>query len=469
MTNSPIWQPQIGLSLLADFCFSLAILMLASVNVGRHNVHLRTLQEFLPPPPWMGGFAMTQRRSGRFSKGPASMKLGIIFVAFAFGCIATAFIRVAPDANADNANQADPVAFTFSSPGLQEQAALEVAGQTFGQTKSGENVQKFVCTNSNGMTLELLDYGATVSAVKIPNGEETVNVVLSCNDMAGYEACTSYFGSTVGRYCNRIAHGKFSIDGKEYTLATDGGPHHLHGGAVGFDKKIWKSELIQKNDAVGVRFELSSPDGDEGYPGTVKVIAEYTLDDDNQVTMFFQATTDTATHVNICNHAYWNMAGAGSGSVAEHEAKFAFEKVLEFDDTNIPTGKILPTAGDDIFDYAQPRKISVGMAAMPTGKGGYDHCFVVKRKSPNELALAGMVRDPKSGRSMTVYTTQPGMQFYTSNHFDGQPGCGGFEKHGAYCLETQGYPDSPNQSEFPTTLLKPEETMSHKTVHKFEF
>ncbi len=397
------------------------------------------------------------------------MKLGIIFIAFAIGCIATAFVRVAPNASANNTDPVESTPFEFSALGLQEQETLDVVTEPFGQTKAGENVKKFICSNANGMTLELIDFGATITAVRIPSGDQKVNVCLSCNDMAGYEACQSYFGSTIGRYCNRIAKGKFAIDGKQYTVATNGGPHHLHGGNVGFDKKIWKATPLKNKDSVGVRFELTSPDGDEGYPGAVDVVAEYTLDDLNQVTMSFSATTDKPTHVNICNHAYWNMAGAGSGSILAHTVRFPCEQVLEFDDTNIPTGKFLPTADNGIFDFAKFRKISAGMAAMPSGKNGYDHCFVVKRSAANEMALAGTVRDPESGRSMTVSTTQPGFQFYTSNHFDGQPSCGGFEKYGAYCLETQGYPDSPNQPQFPTTLLKPGQTMIHKTIHRFEF
>lgn len=402
------------------------------------------------------------------------MRLGIILIAFAFGCIATAFIRVAPEkANANNENAAESAAteFELSATEQEVQQIPEVAEEPFGETADGLEVKKFVCTNSNGYTLELMDYGAAIVAMRVPgkDGGESVNVALNCNDMAGYNACTSYFGCTVGRYCNRIAEGKFSIDGKEYTLAKNGGANHLHGGNVGFDKKVWASEVIRSDKQVGVRFTIVSADGDEGYPGEVKATAEYTLDNQNQLKMVFSATTDAPTHVNMCNHNYWNIAGAGSGSVIDHELMLACEEVLECNDKLIPTGKMLPTKGDAFFDFSTAKPLSAGMKAAPAGAKGYDHCFVVKRSSANELALVGSVRDPKSGRKMTVHTTQPGVQVYTAGHFDGQPGSGGFEFFGAICLETQGYPDSPNRPEFPSTLLKPGETMTHTTVHKFSY
>ncbi len=406
------------------------------------------------------------------------MRLGIIILAFVFGCAATALIRVAPqnaNANSEATEVAAEDANEFSLSETQEatqQLALDVVEESFGETEDGRAVKKFVCTNSNGYVLEMMDYGATIVAMRVPgktDGEESVNVALNCNDMAGYEACSSYFGTTVGRYCNRIASGKFSLDGKEYTLATNGGPHHLHGGNVGFDKQIWASELIKTDSAAGVRFTLISPDGDEGYPGEVKVVAEYTLDEKDQLKMVFSATTDAATHVNLCNHNYWNIAGAGSGTVMDHELLLACEEVLEFDDTLIPTGKLLPTKDDAYFDYQKVKTINAGMKAAPAGAKGYDHCFVVKRKSANELAFVGSVRDPKSGRKMSVFTTQPGVQLYTANHFNGQPSSGGFDANGGICFESQHYPDTPNQPSFPTTLLKPGQTLNHTTVHKFSY
>lgn len=405
------------------------------------------------------------------------MRLGIILLAFVFGCVATAFIRVYPESASANNGEGVAVAAAQSEYTLtstqetQQQQVLEIAEESFGQTSDGRAVKKFICSNSNGYVLEMMDYGAAITAMRIPgkDGGESVNIALSCNDMAGYEACTSYFGCTVGRYCNRIAKGKFSIDGKDYTLATNGGEHHLHGGTVGFDKKIWASETIRTDDAVGVRFSLTSADGDEGFPGEVKIVAEYTLDEENQLKMVFKATTDAVTHVNICNHNYWNIAGAGTGSAMNQEMMLACEEVLEFDETLIPTGKMLQTKGDAFYDFSTAKPLSAGMKAAPTGVKGYDHCFVVKRSAANEMALIGSIRDPESGRKMTMHTTQPGFQLYTSNHFNGQPGSGGFDLYGAVCFESQGYPDTPNRPEFPTTLLKPGETMVHTTVHKFSY
>jgi aldose 1-epimerase len=400
--------------------------------------------------------------------------MGLIILAFAFGCIATAFIRVAPQNANANSESADTAANSIPAFTLSEvqdevqKSQLGVSTDAFGQDSAGNDVKKFTCTNSNGYVLELMDYGATIIGMHLPAKDGSrVNVALNCADMAGYNACTSYFGATCGRYCNRIANGKFSLDGKEYTLATNGAPHHLHGGNVAFDKKIWSSELIENEDSVGVRFKLTSPDGDEGYPGEVKVVAEYTLDDENRLKMVFKATTDAATHVNLCNHTYWNIAGSGSGSVMGQEMTLNCDKVVEFDETLIPTGKLLPVEGDSYFDYRTTKTLESGMKAAPAGSNGYDHCFVINRKSTNELALVGSIRDPKSGRKMTMYSTQPGFQLYTSNHFNGHPGSGGFEKHGAVCFETQHYPDTPNHPEFPTTLLKPGDTLVHTTVHQF--
>lgn len=405
------------------------------------------------------------------------MKMGIIIVAFVFGCVATAFIRVAPDnaaANAEDAAIEKPVEFEFSKTSTQEsqqptqQQTLDVTAASFGQTSAGRAVQKFTCSNSNGYVLELMDYGAAIVALKVPGKDGAVtNVLLNCSDMASYEACTSYFGCTTGRYCNRIAAGKFSIDGTDYQLATNAGAHHLHGGNVGIDKKVWSSEIVRGADFVGVKFTLTSPDGDEGYPGKLDLTATYSLNEQNQLTMLFQATTDAPTHVNLTNHGYWNIGGAGSGNIMDHELQLSCGQVLENDDSLIPTGKMIDVAGDAFFDFTTSRTIGSGLQAAANDADGYDHCYVVNRKSANELAFVGKVRDPKSGRTMTVHTTQPGVQVYTSNHFDGQPGSGGFEKHAALCLETQHYPDSPNRPEFPTTLLKPGETLSHKTVHTF--
>ena len=404
------------------------------------------------------------------------MRFGIILLAFVFGCITTAFIRVYPH----NASASDTETETVAesefelTPTAQKQVpqTLDVVEEPFGETADGKSVKKFVCSNANGYVLEMIDYGASITALRVPsadNSGEAVNVVLSCSDMTSYEACTSYFGSTIGRYSNRIAKGKFSIDGKDYQVPTNTPPNCLHGGTTGFDKLMWTGETIKNQNSVGVRFALTSPDGDQGFPGEVVATAEYTLDNENQLKMVFSATSDATTHVNMCNHAYWNLAGAGSGSVMPHLLHMPCEEVLEFDDTDIPTGKMLPTKQDPFFDFTSERTIDEGIKALPEGATGYDHCYVVKRDSANELALLGSVRDPLSGRKMTVYTTQPGFQFYTSNHFNGQPQSGGFELFGAVCFETQGYPDTPNRPEFPTTLLKPGQKMVQTTVHKFSY
>ena len=375
------------------------------------------------------------------------MKLGIIFLAFVFGCAATALIRVSPDKADANINE-DAATATESEFSLTvapvEKAAplLDVVEEPFGETSDGKSVRKFICTNSNGLVLELIDFGATISAMRLPgeDGGESVNVALGCSDMAGYEACTSYFGSTM----------------------INNPPNHVLDGSTGIERLIWSSETIKTDDAVGVRFSISSPNADQDSAGEVVVTAEYTLDDQDQLKMVFSATTDAASHINVCNHAYWNIAGAASGSVMSHPLYLASEEVVQFDADSNPTGKLLLTKDNPCFDFTSEKPLADGAEALPKRATGYDHRFVVKRSSPNELALLGSIRDPKSGRKMTVHTTQPGFQLYTSNHFNGQPSSGGFELFGAVCFEAQGGEDT-------ATLLKPGETMTQTTVHKFSY
>ncbi|MEZ6105770.1 MAG: aldose epimerase family protein [Pirellulaceae bacterium] len=292
------------------------------------------------------------------------------------------------------------------------------------------------------------------------------NVTLTCPDIAGWEACSSYFGATVGRYCNRIAKGQFELNGNTYELATNNGENHLHGGNVGFNRVMWNAEPIETESAVGVAFTYTSVDGEEGYPGNLDVKVTYLLDNDNQVTMEFEATTDQATVVNLTNHNYWNLAGEGSGTIYDQELKLACSKYLEVDAGLIPTGNMLDVVGTP-FDFLDFH--SIGERLQETGGDpvGYDHCYVIDNGTDGEMKLVATVRDPATGRQMEIHTTQPGIQFYSGNFLDGTPGSGGFPLHNAFCLETQHYPNSPNQADFPTTVLNPGETFKQTTIHKF--
>ncbi len=343
---------------------------------------------------------------------------------------------------------------------------MDVKKVVYGTLESGESIDEYICTNENGVVMKLITYGAIMNSLELLDRDgNKSNVVLTCPDLNGFLACQSYFGATVGRFCNRIAKGKFSIDETEYQLAVNNEPNHLHGGDVGFDKVVWKAEPITGDSFVGVRFEYTSADGEEGYPGNLHVTAEYILNNSDEVIVDLKATTDQATHVNLTNHNYWNLAGAGVGTILDHELKVEAGKYLPTDETLIPTGEIAEVTGT-VFDFTEFRKMGDRIEEVGGDTKGFDLCFALD-KQDGSLNLAATVKEPTSGRLMEIWTTQPGLQFYTGNFLDETPGSGGYPQYGGFCLETQHYPDSPNQAGFPPTLLKPGETFHQKTVHKF--
>ena len=327
------------------------------------------------------------------------------------------------------------------------------------------------------MIAKVATYGATLVELHIPDKDGSfVDVLNGFDDVSGYEGDDNqYFGCTTGRVCNRIAKGKFSLDGAEYTLATNNDPNHLHGGGdKALSKQVWKVAPREK-DAQAVTFTLTSPDGEEGYPGNLSIKVTYTLSDDNELRIDYEATTDKSTPVNLTNHAYFNLGGAGSGTVLDHELALNADNYTPTDDTLIPTGKIEPVEGTPLdFRKAHtigdrvPDKGATKTDDCKTAPKGYDHNFVLNGKV-GEQRLAGRLKDPKSGRVMEIYTDQPGIQFYSGNFLKGQTGKGGktYPFRGAVCLETQHYPDSVNHDNFPNTILKPGETYKTSTVHKF--
>lgn len=343
--------------------------------------------------------------------------------------------------------------------------SMSIDKKPFGNTADGKPVTLYTLTNAAGNTVKMIDYGAIIVSIDVPDRSgKKVNVTAGFDSIEGYLQRHPYFGSTVGRFCNRIAKGKFTLDGKTYTLAVNNGPNHLHGGEVGFDKKMWTVAEIKTDTAVGLKFTLVSPDGEEGYPGTLTTHATYLWDNSNQLTLTFEATTDKPTVVNLTNHAYFNLGGPGSGTVYNHELTLAADQYLPVDETMIPTGQLASVTGTPL-DFTSPHKIGERINDLKA-TNGYDHCFVVRGKV-GELRMAAKAVDAASGRTLEIHTTQPGVQLYTGNFLAGNPGNANYKMHEAFCLETQHYPDAPNQPAFLTTVLKPGETL--KEVTRFAF
>ena len=347
--------------------------------------------------------------------------------------------------------------------------AMTIEKSSFGKTKDGTEVELYTCRNAGGLVLKVMTYGATVVSMETPDKLGNVkNVQLGFPKLDGYLQRHPYFGATIGRYGNRIAGGKFTLDGKEYKLATNNGPNHLHGGIKGFDAVVWKAEEVKKADSVGVKFSYTSKDGEEGYPGTLQVTATYTLTNANEMRIDYTATTDRPTVLNLTNHCYWNLGGAGSGKILEHRLTIFADKYLPIDATSIPNGELADVKGT-AMDFTTPHAIGERIDDLkkpPHQTKGYDHCYVL-RGQEGKLALAAKAVDPASGRTMEIWTTEPGVQLYCGNFLDGSAGGGGYSQHDAFCLETQHFPDSPNQPKFPSTVLKPGATFKSTTVHKF--
>jgi len=337
----------------------------------------------------------------------------------------------------------------------------------FGQTTDGQEVSIYTLTSSKGFRARITNFGATLVSLHVPDRDGSLgDVVLGFDTLEGYVNQTAYLGSTVGRYANRIARGKFTLDGTEYTLATNNGPNHLHGGLKGFDKRVWETqEAVAAEDDAWVKMTYLSPDGEEGYPGSLRCTVTYTLTNGDELRINYEAETDKKTVLNLTNHSYWNLAGQGNGDILGHELLIHAEKFTLIDQELIPNG-IIASVHDMPLDFTRPR--TIGSRLRQTASG-FDHNYVLGG-AVGEMKPCAQVRDPGSGRVMDIHTTEPGVQLYTGNFLDGSiVGKGGaaYDKHAAFCLETQHYPDSPNKPQFPSVVLEPGQKFTSRTVHKF--
>ncbi len=364
-----------------------------------------------------------------------------------------------------------------------------ITKEPFGSV-DGEAVDRYTLTNCNRMTVKILTYGGILQEINVPDRKNDVaNVTLGFDNLDDYVDKSPYFGCITGRYANRIALGQFTLDGITYNLPINNDPNSLHGGFVGFDKHVWaatpiegaKANLIgkrirthERSDSVGLELAFTSPDGDQGYPGELETDVTYTLTEKNQIVMDYHATTDAPTIVNLTNHAYWNLAGEGTSDIYDHVLELNADNYTPVDDTLIPTGAIDPVAGTPL-DFTKPTpigdRIRDGFEQLVIGRG-YDHNWVLNRPDPNDKSLiqAAEVSEPTSGRVLSIYTTEPGIQFYSGNFLDGTlVGTSGhmYRQGDGFALETQHYPDSPNHDNFPSTVLRPGEDYETQTIYQF--
>ncbi|WP_028624716.1 aldose epimerase family protein [Pseudomonas sp. Ant30-3] len=348
--------------------------------------------------------------------------------------------------------------------------------KAFGKTDDGTPVEQYILRNSHGMEATVITYGGILQSLKVPDKHGKIeDVVLGFDDVHGYQAGTAFFGATIGRFGNRLANGAFELDGKRYQVPLNDGTNSLHGGAQGFDKHVWKAEPAKDKDSVGVTLTYLSADGQMGFPGNLKTEVTYSLTENNELRIDYKASTDKPTVLNLTNHSYFNLAGAGNGDVLQQVATLHASRYTPVTGKLIPTGELAPVAGTPM-DFTKPTAIGTHIKAdhpqlkfAEPKQGGFDFNWVLDAKG-DIGKLAADVSDPQSGRRLQLYTTEPGVQFYTSNFLDGSvKGKAGktYAHWSAFTLETQHYPDSPNQPDFPSTRLDPGKTYTQSTVLKF--
>ncbi|HEX3627283.1 MAG TPA: aldose epimerase family protein [Verrucomicrobiae bacterium] len=393
----------------------------------------------------------------------------LLIGAIATGCANNSSAPAAPAA------QAAPTAEAAPQPAAENAAQASITHEPFGTTQDGQAVEIYTLKNNNGMVVRIITFGGIIQTIKVPdkNGQMG-DVALGYDTLDGYLTNSPYFGALIGRYGNRIAKGHFSLDGKDYTIFTNNVPNTLHGGRIGFDKRVWKVDraVVSKRGNPELVLSYTSPDGEEGYPGTLQVTATYTLlAAENTLRLRFKATTDKDTVVNLTGHSYFNLAGQGQGTILDHVVYIDADKYTPVDSTLIPTGEIAPVDGTP-FDFRKPTAIGARInddnEQLKFG-GGYDHNFVMNHPM-DKLGLDARVTDPKSGRVFEIWSTSPGLQFYSGNFLDGTIiGKGGavYVHRGAFAMEPQHYPDSPNQPSFPSTVLHPGDVYHNAIVYKF--
>nr|WP_315165654.1 aldose epimerase family protein [uncultured Flavobacterium sp.] len=349
---------------------------------------------------------------------------------------------------------------------------VTIEKSAYGTTEKGEKVDSYKLTNQKGMEVNIITYGGIISSLKVPNkAGKSEEVVIGFNSLDQYMKANPYFGALIGRYGNRIAKGKFTLDGKEYSLAINNEPNALHGGPEGFHRVVWTAEEVKGGDSASLKLKYVSKDMEEGYPGNLTVFVTYTLHNDNSLDVLYEATTDKKTVVNLTQHSYFNLSSDFSKPILDHEITIDADKLVPVAATLIPTGKLTDVTNTP-FDFRKPKAIGTAIEAkdeqLKNGLG-YDHCWVLNNQGKGER-FAASAYEATSGRLLEVYTDQPGIQFYSGNFLDGtlpMRNGGTYARRTGFCLETQHYPDSPNQKDFPTTVLNPGENYKTKTTFKF--
>ncbi|MFT4586866.1 MAG: aldose 1-epimerase [Candidatus Binatia bacterium] len=401
----------------------------------------------------------------RYSRRFSALLTGVLFVALASTLTADADAQV---------RTKKPQKF-FKAKRVKPMTEYGIKKERFGKTELNEEVAIYTLVNRSGMRAKITTYGAMLTSLQVPDGAGSHGeVALGFDNLRQYLDGHPYFGSTTGRVANRIAKGQFTLNGRTYNLAINNPPGALHGGDVGFDKRIWNAVEVMAELGPAVRFSYLSPDGEEGYPGNLWTIVTYTLTNNDELRIDYEVTTDKDTPINLTNHAYWNLTDGGASSILDHELEIFGDHYTPVDSAMIPTGEFAPVAGT-VMDFTRPIAIGARIDQLPgdpeaNDPGGYDHNYILRPGQGSSLRLIARAYSPQTGRVMEVSTTEPGVQLYTGNFLDGTlTGRNGavYQQRNAFCLEAQHFPDSVNQPNFPNTILRPGQTYRQTTIHRF--